>query len=265
MPSTSLAEWLLARVTDRTRAGAIMGDLEELAQARGRRWFWAAYLRILAALAWRPAAAFLFGYCSFLVATLVFQRPWAGPGAVPQSSLAAMLQHGVALVPFGVARLIFPIAGPLLAAIMMPLRFVFPYAAVRYGPRDRFVELAGAAYIIMTLVAVDPPVLSPLVAIMVVVGFASALALARWRMPAVALAATLAAGLAAIAMVFESYSLGATYLLEQAAHPRILYKVEMPSAALSFVALLVAAAVCSSLHARLLRSSEIGGAHAEPA
>jgi hypothetical protein len=266
MPRAAFPELLLARVTGRDRAVAIMGDLEELAHIRGRGWFWTTYLRTVVTFAWRPSVAFLFGYFSFLVATLVFQRPWVGPGAGHRSLLTAMLQNDVApLLPFAVARLIFPIAGPLLVCIMIPLRFVFPYAAVRYGPHDRFVQLAGAAYLITTLMLVYPPVLSPVAAVTVVLGFATALILPLWRMPMMALAATLATGLAAVVALFGVVAIGGAYLMEQLPHPHILYKSEIPSAAISFFASLVAAIVCSSLHARLLRSPQSGDAHAEPA
>ena len=39
----NLAERLLARVTDPTRAAAIMGDLQEMEPTRGRLWFCTAY------------------------------------------------------------------------------------------------------------------------------------------------------------------------------------------------------------------------------
>jgi hypothetical protein len=262
----SLGERLLIPSVGRQRAAAIYGDLLELAQTRGRGYFRAAYLRALVALAWRPAAAFLFGYVSFLIAAVLFQQPWVGPGAGPQSPLAAMLQHGVApLLPFAIARLVFPIAGPLLASITIPLRFVFPYAAFRYGLRDRMVQLAGAAYVATNLVLLYPPLLSPLLAVAVVLGFATALMLAPWRRPTIALATSLAAGICALAGIFGIYTLGATYLLEQLPHPGILYKAQMPSATLSLVALFVAALVCSWLHRRLLRSPYSGVPHAEPA
>jgi hypothetical protein len=259
MPKTPPTEWLLAWVAGPAQAAAILGDLTEMAETRGQVWFWAAYSRTLGRLCWRSSAAFLFGYVSFLVASVTFQRPWVGPGARLQPHLIVMLQHDVApLLPFAVARLIFPIAGPLLVSIMIPLRFVFPYAAVRYGLRDRFVQLAGATFLTINLVLVYPPVLSPLVAITVLLGFAAALILPPWRMPIIALSATLAGGIAAIAGLFGMVALGSAYLVE----PHILSKSEVPSGTVSFVALFVPAVVCSWLHRRLLCSRLAGGAHA---
>jgi hypothetical protein len=262
MPKSTPAEWLLARLTDPTRAAALYGDLIELSSTRGRLWFFAAYLRTVGSLCWRPYAAFLVGYLCFLVASVTFQRPWVGPGARLQSHLIAMLQQGavplLSLLPFAVERLFFPIAGPLLVGITVPLRFVFPYAAVRYGVLDRFVQLAGATFLITTLVLIYPPVLSPLLAIALVLGFAAALILPRWRGSIIVLASTLAAGLVAIVGLFGVVTIGTAYLME----PHILHKSEIPSGTVSFVALFVPAVVCSWLHRRLLSPRLAGGVNA---
>jgi hypothetical protein len=61
----NLAESLLARLTTRTRAAAILGDLLELSATRGRLWFWTTYARTLLSLGWRTApAAFVLAFAS---------------------------------------------------------------------------------------------------------------------------------------------------------------------------------------------------------
>jgi hypothetical protein len=261
MPRAAIPEFLLGCLTTPDRAAAIMGDLTEMAEARGSVWFWTAYARTLGRLCWRPSTAFVVGYLSFLVAGVTFQRPWAGPGARVQPHLIAMLQHGsvplLALLPFPIERLIFPVAGPLIVGITVPLRFVFPYAAVRYGLLDPFVQLAGAAFLTATLVLVYPPALSPLLAIALLLGFGAALTLRRWRSPAIVLASTLAIGFLAILSVFGVVALGSAYVAE----PRILPKSEFPSATVSLIALIVPAIVCSWLHRRLPCQDLAGGVH----
>src|ERR1019366_8492863 len=73
--SPAIAEWLLARVTDPTRAAAILGDLTEMAATRGRLWFWTAYARTLITLGWRAPVAFVFAMASmrFIFGTVF---PW---------------------------------------------------------------------------------------------------------------------------------------------------------------------------------------------
>src|ERR1035437_8801804 len=108
--SKPLTEALLARVTDSTRAAAILGDLEELAATRGRLWFWTAYARTIISLAWRPPAAFLLGYFAFeLMMCLVPMWIRHTPPVWSSTSL-------------NFARM-----DPLVDAVTVPLWFALPY------------------------------------------------------------------------------------------------------------------------------------------
>src|ERR1035441_5439486 len=129
MPKTILAEGLLARLTDPTRAAAIMGDLAEMAQTRGRGWFFAAYLRTLFSLTWRIVLALFVADIGRQFIFELFHLYTSHTPATWRTSNAPHLLNS---------------AGPLLACVMTTLWFVLPFAAVRYGVRDRFVRLTLA-------------------------------------------------------------------------------------------------------------------------
>jgi len=57
MRSTRVAEWVLAQVTSRERAAAVIGDLLEKVPARGQLWFWWSVATTTVALVWRDVAA----------------------------------------------------------------------------------------------------------------------------------------------------------------------------------------------------------------
>src|SRR5215469_3905063 len=58
MPNAALAEWLIARFTDGSRAASAVGDLLELAPERGSFWFWWCIARIILSFTWRRLLAF---------------------------------------------------------------------------------------------------------------------------------------------------------------------------------------------------------------
>src|SRR6516164_5665117 len=58
MPNAALAEWLIARFTDGSRAASAVGDLLELAPERGSFWFWWCIARIIFSFTWRRLLAF---------------------------------------------------------------------------------------------------------------------------------------------------------------------------------------------------------------
>lgn len=276
MPRTHLPEWLLACAAGRTRAAAIYGDLLELAQTRGRLWFWAAYLRTLAQLFWRPAIAFLLGYLVYVLpsfslsgffANYVHRGPWRAPGIGPAARFCALLQHWVAplwlVVPVAVDRLLFSLAGPLLTAVVIPLWFVLPYTAARYGFRDRLVQLACAAFVGSTVVALDPPALTPLFAIISVMAVAATVFLPAWRRPVVVLAITLVAGFTSVAALFEGVALATIYIREQLGPAYYVSGFSLPGKTISLFALFVPAVVCSLLH-RWLLERQAAPSHATP-
>jgi hypothetical protein len=138
MPKTSSTEWLLARLTDRTRAAAIMGDLTELAATRGRLWFWTAYTRTLIALGWRTPAA--------IVAAIAFSEyvrghiaGFLGPRMfrINDPRLLAWRHSNLSHFSWTVS----------LSALNV-LWIVFPYVAIRFGLRNRLTYLAGTLFMI---------------------------------------------------------------------------------------------------------------------
>ena len=74
MPNAALAEWLIARFTDASRAASAVGDLLELAPERGSFWFWWCIARIILSFTWRRLLAFAVAYlCLAFVNALSFR------------------------------------------------------------------------------------------------------------------------------------------------------------------------------------------------
>jgi hypothetical protein len=103
------AEWLIARFNSRTRAASIVGDLLETATLRGTLWFWQSVAGVVFSLIWRRTLAFLAAFYLGLHALGWLQID--GAHAMP-------------------------------AAFGTLLWIAAPYAAIRYGFRDKFVQLA---------------------------------------------------------------------------------------------------------------------------
>jgi hypothetical protein len=125
VPRPSILESLLALFAGRDRAAAIYGDLIEMAAARGRFWFAAAYARTLLSLTWRPLTAFFAGAIlyAFLNDRLVFPAMWF----------------------FAMSH---PHLGEPIGDVTLALFFLVPFAAIRYGLRDRVVQLALASVLL---------------------------------------------------------------------------------------------------------------------
>ncbi|HKV49192.1 MAG TPA: hypothetical protein VJN69_13945 [Candidatus Acidoferrales bacterium] len=128
MLSARPAEWLIARFAGKRRAAAIIGDLLEDASERGPEWFWFSIAGIVLSLTWRYLLALAVGLTSCQILWRYLPAPVFGrPGAFPP---VAQPSHN--LWPF--------VAG--LGHVCMLLWIAAPYAAVRYGLRDRFAQLA---------------------------------------------------------------------------------------------------------------------------
>jgi len=72
MRSTRVAEWILAQVTSRERAAAVIGDLLEKVPARGQLWFWWSVVTTAVALVWRdvstnPMRMLRLGFAAFFL------------------------------------------------------------------------------------------------------------------------------------------------------------------------------------------------------
>jgi hypothetical protein len=122
----SLPESILALIAGRDRATAIYGDLLELAATRPRTSFWIGYFRTLMSLSWRPLTAFL---TAAIVCAMLYDSQGFG---------------------LWICAVAFPHLGPPLADVILLLWFLVPFAAIRYGFRDRPVQLAFAASAVST-------------------------------------------------------------------------------------------------------------------
>ena len=186
MRKPPFAEWFLSQDLGSERAAAIMGDLEELALTRGRLWFFAAYFRTLFTFTWRIVLA-------LVVATVIRQ--------IIVNSFHVYLIHTDTVWRTTNGPFLINTMGPLLAFITQPLWFVLPFAAVRYGVRDHFVQLTFAVAVGTTVAFLFIPFASLTCAIATLVLAAAAFFSSTWRKPLAVLLCTGAAGFLALAAV----------------------------------------------------------------
>lgn len=234
MPKKPAAEALLALFAGQERAAAIYGDLTEMAASRGRVWFAAAYARTLFSLTWRIVLALFVADVGrelmFNLAGLYFR---VTPARWRTTDGPYLLDH----------------TGPLLACIMSTLWFALPFAAVRYGLRDRFVRLTFAVAAGTTVAFLFIPWASLLCAAATLVLAGAAFTSSAWRKPLEVLLWTGAAGLLMVAV-----SSAIRFQLPRAfpgGHTLLARSVNE----LAFGgALLVLAFVCSRMHRLLLEA-----------
>lgn len=165
---TTPAELLLAVFAGRERAAAMMGDLAEMAATRGRGWFVAEYVRTLVSVTWRIVLAL---FVADMGRQMIFD-----------------LFHIYLRVspPFWRTTLspaFFSSMGPPLACLMSTLWFALPFAAVRYGVRDRFVQLTFAVAMGTTVTFLFIPWASLMCAAATVALAAAAMFSPMWRKP----------------------------------------------------------------------------------
>jgi hypothetical protein len=225
--SDTPAESLLALFAGRDRAAAMMGDLTEMAATRGRLWFFAAYARTLVSLTWRIVLALFVAEVGrelmFNLANLYFQ-------VTPSTWRTTNAPH------------VLNSMGPLLACVMSTLWFALPFAAVRYGVRDRFVRLTFAVAMGTTVAFLFIPWASLLCAAATVALALVALFSTTWRKPMEVLAWTSVVGVLAI---------GAENAARLSFHPQgsIGHLLANQWRMFAFQAtLLIVAIVCSRLH-----------------
>jgi len=226
MPTTSPAEWLLARVADADRSAAIMGDLEELAASRGRLWFWIAYTRTLISLGWRGPVAFLVAIASvkFMLTRVLHSVAHYGTHQMGDAGL------------FG--RMNREILWNLPMVIAQCLIFALPFFLVYYGRRNRLTQLACALLLITLPVYTGLPWVRDISGVLTVLAIVAALLLSPWRRPVIVLAAT-------SVTAFVGVETG-TYILTSVFHHRKVFACEA-------IGITIALMVCSSLYRRLLR------------
>src|ERR1017187_5177415 len=143
-PMPNLPESFLALVAGPDRAAAIIGDLTEMAASRGRLWFFAAYPRTLGSFTWRIVLALFVAAIGRQTISYLFYpyiRPTPAAWRNATGSWLDLLNS----------------SGPLLACIMSTLWFVLPFAVIRYGRRDRFVQLTFAVAVGTTLAFLSIP------------------------------------------------------------------------------------------------------------
>ena len=247
MPSTSPTESFLALIAGPNRATAILGDLTEMAATRGRAWFWTAYARTLVSFTWRIVLA-------LVVATIGRQ--------LIENLFHIYIWHTFAAWRTTNGSFLLSSMGPILACIMQTLWFVLPFAAVRYGVRDRFVQLTFAVAVGTTVALFFVPFASLLCAAAILALAAVAFASSTWRKPLAILLCTVTTAFLAIPIVNAVDTLIISY--HPAGSTGHLFAHYGPMLAFRS-SLLAVAFVCSRLHARLLRPTPVGGSHAEPA
>jgi hypothetical protein len=249
--TSSLAptEWLLARLTDPTRAAAIYGDLTEMAASRGRLWFWTAYLRTLVTFGWRTPVAFLTAYAF---------STWVAIGAFPtiHSVLRSFYRH-VQNKPHQAIWNVFnrtvhhttahfwqiPLGDSLIA-----LWFILPFVLVRFGLRDRLTQLASAIFLLtIPYFSLDPAAVN-FAGLVTAAIILAVLSLRTWRRPMIVLAASVVPIAASIFLSpkvwFVFVSRGYGFNSPQLQWAMALYRA---------VELCIAAILCSFLYARFLQ------------
>jgi hypothetical protein len=134
----AIAESLLALLTGRERATAIYGDLTEMAATRSRIWFAAAYARTLLSLTWRIVVELFVADIARQFVFDLFHLYTRNTPTVWRTATGSFVD-------------LLNLFGPLLACIMSTLWFALPFAAVRYGHRDRFVRLTAVVTVGTTI------------------------------------------------------------------------------------------------------------------
>ena len=240
MHKTSPTEWLFARLTTPDRAAAILGDLTEMAATRGRLWFAAAYARTLVALTWRIVLALFVADIGRQTIFDLFHLYLRHTPAAWRDATGSWLD-------------LLNQSGPLLACIMSTLWFALPFAAVRYGLRDRFVQLTFAVAMGTTVAFLAIPWASLVCAAATLVLAIAAFTSRTWRKPFEVL---LWSGAAGLAMIAASNAVRLRVPLLFAHGHRVL--VGNTYALLFQTGLLTLAFVCSRMHTLLLRQPAAG-------
>jgi hypothetical protein len=246
----NLPESVLALFAGHDRAAAIMGDLTEMAQTRGRGWFVAAYVRTLFALRWRTVAAFAVTY-AYVHSVWVFRATY--------SSMHLLFRW----VPYAG----YAYRPPVWWFYLRPFESVFtglyvlaPFLLVRFGLRDRLTQLTFVLFLLSLPDYSNRLLLAVPLEAFLAAAFFVALCLRPWRRPMVVLTLSLLPRYAILEALQNSYQLG---------HHRLSGNTVEFFQSMSFV---VTAVLCLWLHHWLLQRpnptipvSLAGGAYAEPA
>lgn len=124
MRSATLVESLVRMVEGHDRAAALLGDIVEIAQTRGRLWFAFAILRVLVSRLWRPVAGFI---------ALLYASHWLlFSSQIFLYGIHAQHRPAVLWEPF--FSVVIGIAGVLTGSAF--------FSAIRYGLDDLYTRLA---------------------------------------------------------------------------------------------------------------------------
>jgi len=240
MHKTSPADALLALFAGRERAAAIMGDLTEMKATRDRLWFATAYVRTFVSLTWRIVLALAIATAGLQIILNSFHTYQTHmPVAWRTTDAPFLLDH----------------TGPLLIIIMWTLWFVLPFAAVRYGVRDRFVQLTFAVAVGALVAILFIPFASLACAVATLALAAAAFTSGNWRKPLEVLLGTGTAGFLAFT------ALNAVDNAIFSHHPAVWnshFFRHYGGMLIVRVALLSVAFVCSRLHRGLLDKPSSG-------
>jgi hypothetical protein len=133
MDSAYWAEWVVARFTDQSRAEAIVGDLLEDNQEAGTLQFWLSVGVILISVTRRRVVALVAAYFCFC---------WLRSLPMPVNGAVYVFFRGMSSSRHPSEdwwRIVSAIS-----SLGMLLWMAVPYALFRYGPNDRFAQLALA-------------------------------------------------------------------------------------------------------------------------
>jgi hypothetical protein len=239
MHNASVAEWIISRFTGRDRAASVVGDLLETLPQRGLLRFWISVGGIVFSLAWRRPVA-------FVAASYV---GWRAVGALQMPIYGMHAAHR----PPHVWMPLFAVLG----TIGMLLWTMAPYAAIRFGVRDRFTQLAAAYSLAIAGVIFYwwiPLASISAVAVMVGLSIFSIVA-GRWRRTLVAVCGAAGGGLGGWLLV-----LYIDHLYEKRLYPNGVGSFEASQMKIWFCLVAVAAiwcttSACSRAHYYLQRYS----------
>ena len=185
----TLHEWMLGCLLDKDAASAILGDLAEVSATRGRLWYWTAYVRTLLTLGWHASKAFIVAAISFVI----FYRLWV------------LLNHS--LLRFHIYRSLF-FMPPALHFSVLQLWFIAPFAAMKFGWRDRFAKVSFVVALLATLMCIQTPEIPVWSLGTGVFCLTLLVASPHWRKPTLALGATTGIGALLLANLFYLAHLG---------------------------------------------------------
>lgn len=135
MRSASIAEWIVGRFTNKSRASSIIGDLVELRLQKGSLWFWWSLAEVLLLLTGRRLTAFVAAFYAGSWTLNAFLMAIQGVHA----------QHRPPEYPWMPVFLALSWIGAFLWLVLL-------YVAIRYGFEDKLTQVSLASTAIVTVI-----------------------------------------------------------------------------------------------------------------